>query len=379
MQPADIGRPVSVSSPRGSPPTARWSPSSSPASTSRSQPLPQCGVAGAGGRLDAAVPRSRPASTATARRRGRPTGAGWRSPAGAARDRRRVRCTSSRSTGRARRCCCASAPRPSRVRRGRRTARGSRSPRGSAPAATSDGDDERARPPRRIDRLFARLDGVGWTIDRPAGVFVVPADGSTQPVQVAGGPYEHGDPVWAPDGRSLVVSAGPGGGLGPRRAHRPLRRRPRRGPARPGSSRRAGSRYALPSFSPDGTRLAGARDRSAPRPDARRGRGGRRGHRRAGGRARPPTLDRQCAPFPGARPPIWDGDRPAVRHRGPRQRARPAACRRTGRRPAGAGARRHPGRSAGSTSPAARSRSSPAPRRRCPSCSCSTRTAPSAG
>ncbi len=71
----------------------------------------------------------------------------------------------------------------------------------------SEGDDERARPPRRIDRLFSRLDGVGWTIDRPRGIFVVPADGSAQARLVVGGPYENGAPVWSPDGRTLAFTA----------------------------------------------------------------------------------------------------------------------------------------------------------------------------
>jgi dipeptidyl aminopeptidase/acylaminoacyl peptidase len=71
----------------------------------------------------------------------------------------------------------------------------------------SEGDDDRARPPRRIDRLFSRLDDVGWIIDRPRSVFVVPADGSGRPRLVAGGPYEHGDPAWSPDGRTLAVTA----------------------------------------------------------------------------------------------------------------------------------------------------------------------------
>ena len=71
----------------------------------------------------------------------------------------------------------------------------------------SEGDDDRARPPRRIERLFSRLDSVGWIIDRPRSVFVVPADGTAAPRIVAGGPYEHGDPAWSPDGRTLAVTA----------------------------------------------------------------------------------------------------------------------------------------------------------------------------
>jgi dipeptidyl aminopeptidase/acylaminoacyl peptidase len=73
---------------------------------------------------------------------------------------------------------------------------------------TEKEDDDRKRPPRKIERLFSRLDSVGWTIDRPSRVFVVPVDGSTGPRIVTGGPYEAGSPTWAPDSRRLAfVSA----------------------------------------------------------------------------------------------------------------------------------------------------------------------------
>ena len=36
-------------------------------------------------------------------------------------------------------------------------------------------EDERKRPPRKIDRLFSRLDSVGWTIDRPNRVWSCPS------------------------------------------------------------------------------------------------------------------------------------------------------------------------------------------------------------
>ncbi len=73
-------------------------------------------------------------------------------------------------------------------------------------ARWATGDDDRAREPRRIDRLFSRLDGEGWIIDRPSTVFVVDAGGG-DPVAVAGGPYEHSSPAWSPDGRTLAVVA----------------------------------------------------------------------------------------------------------------------------------------------------------------------------
>ncbi len=85
------------------------------------------------------------------------------------------------------------------------------SPDGSAIAFTSrvrapryEPDDELAQPPRRIDRLFSRLNGEGWTIDRPTQVFLVPADGGAAPRQLTDGPEALGPPAWSPDGARLV-------------------------------------------------------------------------------------------------------------------------------------------------------------------------------
>ncbi len=45
-------------------------------------------------------------------------------------------------------------------------------------------DRPKDQPPRRIDRLFYRLDSVGWTVDRPRHLFVVDADGLGKPIPV---------------------------------------------------------------------------------------------------------------------------------------------------------------------------------------------------
>jgi dipeptidyl aminopeptidase/acylaminoacyl peptidase len=164
----------------------------------------------------------------------------------------------------------------------------------------ADGDDERSRPPRRIDRLFARLDDVGWTVDRPTSVFVVPADGSADPVLVAGGPYEHGAPAWSPGGERLVVAANrrPGGDLD-QRADLHLvdpagRDEPRALTGGPLS-------YSAPACGPDG-RIACLAVDAAVVPS----------HHRLvlldeDGTERVLTagLDRRCEPFPGARAPVW--------------------------------------------------------------------------
>jgi dipeptidyl aminopeptidase/acylaminoacyl peptidase len=166
-----------------------------------------------------------------------------------------------------------------------------------------EGDDDRARPPRRIDRLYSRLDDVGWIIDRPRSVFVVPADGSGEARLVAGGPYEHGDPAWSPDGRTLAVTAARtkdwdleviddvhlvdvDGELRPL-THRALS-------------------HGLPAFSPDGMLIAAlAQDNRIIHShaqvvvlDAQTG----------DERVLTAALDRHCAPHPGARAPLWHGE-----------------------------------------------------------------------
>jgi dipeptidyl aminopeptidase/acylaminoacyl peptidase len=170
----------------------------------------------------------------------------------------------------------------------------------------SDGDDERARPPRRIDRLWSRIDGSGWTIDRPRSLFVVPADGFDAPRLVAGGPYEHGGPVWSPDSSRLVTAAPRAKDwdldliselhivdLGADTAPKALT-----------STGRLS--HGWPAWSPDGTTIATLACDGLLLPthcqvvltDVATGE-----HR-----VLTADLDRQCAPIPGARAPIWDGE-----------------------------------------------------------------------
>ncbi|MHA6796427.1 S9 family peptidase [Pseudonocardia bannensis] len=172
-----------------------------------------------------------------------------------------------------------------------------------------DAEDERARPPRRIDRLLSRLDGEGWIIDRPRSVFVIPADGSATPRIVAGGPYEHGGPAWSPDGTRLAVTAA---------RHKDWDLQPvddvflvdprgdTDGPAEPLPLARQRLSHRSPAFAPDGGRIATLAEDSRVVPshaqvvvlDAVTGEQ----------RVLTAALDRQCAPMPGARAPIWDGE-----------------------------------------------------------------------
>ncbi len=72
---------------------------------------------------------------------------------------------------------------------------------------------EWAPPARVIDRLIYRFDGVGYLPEGYAHVFVVPSNGGL-PRQVSRGNFNHGPagraggvPIWAGDGKSLLISA----------------------------------------------------------------------------------------------------------------------------------------------------------------------------
>jgi len=170
----------------------------------------------------------------------------------------------------------------------------------------ADGDDERARPPRHIDRLFSRVDGTGWTIDRPRGIFVVVADGSAKPVQVADGPWDHNEFAWAPDGAAIAVTAARG-------KDRDLdlvsdvHLVAADGSTPPRALTDHGLSHSRPAFSPDGTRIATLASDELIVPSFSQVvvldvATGTQQVLTAG-------LDRQCAPLPGARAPIWDGER----------------------------------------------------------------------
>jgi dipeptidyl aminopeptidase/acylaminoacyl peptidase len=110
-------------------------------------------------------------------------------------------------------------------------------------------------PPRRVTRFFSQLDSEGWTFDRPTRIMIVASDGSSDPVVVTPGPFQADGFSWSPDGTKIVYStarhdtwdldwivdlytvASDGSGL-PERI----------------TDQTAG--YAMPTWSPDGSRIA---------------------------------------------------------------------------------------------------------------------------
>src|SRR6185436_15952475 len=74
---------------------------------------------------------------------------------------------------------------------------------------TKDGVDAGQEPPRRIAKLFYRVDDVGFLLDRPRHVFVVGVneEEGAEPTRITDGPYDHTDVDWSPAGGLLTFSA----------------------------------------------------------------------------------------------------------------------------------------------------------------------------
>jgi len=166
-------------------------------------------------------------------------------------------------------------------------------------------EDERKRRPRRFERLQYKLDDEGWIGDRRRHLFVVPADGSSPPVQLTDGDFEDAAPSWSPDGRRIAfVSA--------RQDHwdTEVEQDIFVVDAEGGEPERltgGDSRYEAPAWSPDGSAIAcrwapGGFD--YPRHGQIAVLDASTGERRV----LTESLDRNCAPYPEIREPVWDGD-----------------------------------------------------------------------
>ncbi len=88
------------------------------------------------------------------------------------------------------------------------------SPDGRLLAFTSRTQDERYttegpawQSPRKVERLFGRLNGENWVFDRPQHVFVINADGTGAPRNLTPGEFQHDAPAWLPDSSAVVVAA----------------------------------------------------------------------------------------------------------------------------------------------------------------------------
>ena len=88
------------------------------------------------------------------------------------------------------------------------------SPDGRSIAFTSRTRDERYaaesaawQSPRKVERLFSRLNGEDWVFDRPNHVHVVATDGTGTPRNLTPGEFQHSGVSWLRDSTAIVTSS----------------------------------------------------------------------------------------------------------------------------------------------------------------------------
>jgi len=166
-------------------------------------------------------------------------------------------------------------------------------------------EDDAKRAPRRVTRLQYKLDSVGWTVDRRKHVFVVEL-AAGEPRQLTQGDGEHDDPVWSPDGKRIVFTGLRGARWDVDLIERLYVVDADGGEPEPLTGEDASCTMA--SFSPDGSRIAYRylpEDGTYPH----HGQIAVMNADGSGARLLTTALDRQCAPYPLAREPLWDGER----------------------------------------------------------------------
>ena len=141
---------------------------------------------------------------------------------------------------------------------------------------TDEEERERSKPPRIIDVLKYKSNGVGFVYDRPEQVFVVSAEGGPAR-QLTVGAFDSHHPAWAPDGQRRGVRVRPPrGARRGRRGRRLHGARRGRGGAPAHADRGAGVVAGLLAGRPDGRlRRAHRRARGLPSPPPVRGSRGR--------------------------------------------------------------------------------------------------------
>ena len=162
-------------------------------------------------------------------------------------------------------------------------------------------------PARRISHLLFQLDSEGWVVDRPNRVMTVPADGSTSPRALTTGPYEASGITWSPDGSRIAFASA---------RHETwdldgavdLWTIAADGSGDPERLTDTKAVFSLPSWSPDGSRIAYVRNPDA-LDDPRHEQIGVLDLSNGATTELTTDLDRNCHPYGYGRAPVWFGDR----------------------------------------------------------------------
>jgi dipeptidyl aminopeptidase/acylaminoacyl peptidase len=172
------------------------------------------------------------------------------------------------------------------------------------PAPLYEEEDESRRAPHRFTRVMFKLDDEGWVGDRRQQLFVVGADGASEPVQLTQGDFESSGPSWSPDGKRIVFSSARDDDWDVKLATDLYVVEADGG--EPAKITRTDGTCDAASWSPDGAQIAylytpGLFDAPRHAQVAVVGPGG------GDPRVLTGALDRNCAPYPPIREPVWDG------------------------------------------------------------------------